>query len=317
LFEPGTNYSYSSWGYFTLGYILERVSGKSYSQLMKEEIFDKLGMNSSGSYYHTQIVPKRATGYDYNLDGYKSSDFRDQSNTMGTGDIYTTVEDLFKLHLAISNNTLINKELTKEMFTRGIRPWQYGYGWFNQMWKYSPTDSVFCNYHLGTTEGFLSFLIRIPETNSLVVILCNSAPTDFFGITNNLVRVLYNKPVKLKKPVHKALASTISHKGIDAAIKQYDELKKDTANYYIEWWNIDQLGRQLYDMKRYKEALLLFEKNAQEFPQRDIALVSLGQTYEILGRKEDAMIYYKKAIAVNPGNEEAKNRLKNLEKDKQ
>jgi tetratricopeptide (TPR) repeat protein len=128
--------------------------------------------------------------------------------------------------------------------------------------------------------------------------------------------VLYNKPVKLRKPVHKALASTISHKGIDAAIKQYDELKKDTVNYYIEWWNIDQLGHQLYDMKRYKEALLLFEKNAQEFPERDIALVSLGQTYEVLGRKEDAILYYKKAIAVNPGNEEAKNRLKNLEKDK-
>ena len=314
LFEPGTNYSYSSWGYFTLGYILERVSGKSYPQLIQEEIFDKLGMYNSGSYYHTQVIDHRASGYDYNLDGYKSADFRDQSNTMGTGDVYTTVGDLFRLHLAICNNSLLNKDLTREMFTRGIRPWQYGYGWFNQMWKYTPTDSVFCNYHLGTTEGFLSFLIRIPETNSMAVILCNSAPTDFFGITNNLVRVLYNKPVKVKKPVSKALASTIRKKGIEIAIKQYDALKQDTAHYYVEWWNIDQLGHQLYDLKRNNEALLLFEKNAREFPQQDIALISLGQAYEIVGRKEDAIIYYQKAISVNPNNEEAKNRLKNLRK---
>ena len=68
---------------------------------MKDDIFDKIGMTNSGSYHHMQIVPKRATGYDYSFGGYTSSDFRDQSNTMGTGDIYSTVEDLFKFHLAI------------------------------------------------------------------------------------------------------------------------------------------------------------------------------------------------------------------------
>jgi CubicO group peptidase (beta-lactamase class C family) len=116
VFEPGKSYYYSSWGYFTLGYIMERVTGKTYSQLMKEDIFDKLDMKDSGSYYHTQIVKKRATGYDYTLGGFTSADFRDQSNTMGTGDLYSTVEDLFKLHIGITNNTLLNKKLTEEMF---------------------------------------------------------------------------------------------------------------------------------------------------------------------------------------------------------
>lgn len=62
LFAPGSNYYYSSWGYFTLGYIMEKVTGKSYAQLMQEDIFEKLDMKGSGSYYHTQIVSKRATG---------------------------------------------------------------------------------------------------------------------------------------------------------------------------------------------------------------------------------------------------------------
>ena len=154
-FIPGTHYAYSSWGYFTLGYIMERVTHKSYAQLMADDIFKKLNMVNSGSYYHTQIVPNRATGYDYSFGGYTSSDFRDQSNTMGTGDIYSTVEDLFKFHMALSDNSLLNKELRAEMFTPGIELAQYGYGWFNKQFKYTPADSVASNFHLGMTEGFI------------------------------------------------------------------------------------------------------------------------------------------------------------------
>ncbi|RFS17429.1 serine hydrolase domain-containing protein [Emticicia sp. C21] len=314
VFEPGKSYYYSSWGYYTLGYIMEKVSGKSYSQLMKEDIFDKLQMNSSGSYYHTRIVPKRATGYDYIIGGYTSSDFRDQSNTMGTGDIYSTVEDLFKLHIGISNNSLINQQLTDEMFKPGIRPWRYGFGWFNQQFRYTPKDSVFANYHLGMTEGFLSFLIRIPSTNSLVVFLCNSSPTHFFGITQSLLRVLYNKPVQLKQPAHKAMETVIATKGTAEAVKAYPVYKKDTANYYIDWLAMDQLGNQLFADKRYNDALLIFENNAKEFPQRDLVLISIAKTYEVLKRKDEAIEYYKKAIVANPNNEEPKNRLKELER---
>lgn len=316
VFKPGTSYYYSSWGYFTLGYIMEKVTGKSYAQLMKDDIFDKLGMNNSGSYYHTQIVNKRASGYDYSLGGYTSADFRDQSNTMGTGDLYSTVGDLFKLHLAITNNTIINKSLTNEMFTPGIRPWQYGFGWFNQNFKYTPTDSVFANYHLGTTEGFLSFLIRIPSTNSLVVFLCNSAPTHFFGIATNLMKVLYDKPVTLKQPVHKILETQLATINGKKAVEEYYKMKKDTAQYYIDWLAMDQLGNQLYDLKRYEDASIIFENNALEFPQRDLALFDLAKTYEKLGKRIEAIIWYKKVLALNSGYEEAKNRLKSLESSK-
>ena len=312
LFEPGSSYYYSSWGYFTLGYIMEKVTGKSYAQLMKEDIFDKLGMSSSGSYYHTQIVNKRATGYDYSLGGYTSADFRDQSNTMGTGDLYSTVDDLFKLHMGIANNTLLTKKLTDEMFTPGIRPWRYGYGWFNQNFKYTPTDSVFANYHLGMTEGFLSFMIRVPSTNSLIVFLCNSSPTHFFGITTNLMKILYNKPAILKQPVHKAMEAMILTQGAVKSVAEYKRMKKDTAHYYIDWLAMDQLGNQLFNLNKYEDARIIFENNAAEFPERDLVLLSLAKTYERQGRKEDAILYYKKTITINPKNEEAKNRLKEL-----
>jgi CubicO group peptidase (beta-lactamase class C family) len=312
-FTPGTKYNYSSWAYFTLGHILEKVTGKSYAQLMKEDIYDRLGMNNSGSYYHTQVVSKRATGYDYTLGGYASSDFRDQSNTMGTGDIYSTVEDLFKFHLAITSYTLINKQLTDEMLTPGIKPADYGFGWFNKSFKYTSTDSVRVNFHLGMTEGFISFVLRIPSTNSFVVILCNSSPTDFFGITRNLVSTLYNKPVKLKKPVHKVMESLIAGKGAAAAVGEYGKLKSDTANYYIDWISMNFIAEQLLQLKRYDDARIIAENNAIEFPDRDLVMVTMGNIYLKLNRKEDAITYYRKALAIYPGFEEARNRLKELE----
>lgn len=312
-FKPGTNYAYSSWGYFTLGYIMERVTNKSYAQLMSEDIFKKIGMINSGSYYHTQIVPNRATGYDYSFGGFTSSDFRDQSNTMGTGDIYSTVEDIFKFHMALANNSLLNKELTDEMFTAGIEPANYGYGWFNKQFKYTPTDSIFSNFHLGMTDGFISFIRRIPSTNSLVVILCNSSPTDFFGITNNLFKVLYNKPVSMKEPLHKKMETVIQQSGAAKAIDEYEKLKTDTAHYYVDWISMNFIAQQLLNLKRYNDAELIGENNVKYFPDKDLVMVTMGNIYLALNKKEDAIKFYKRTLEITPGFEEAKNRLRELE----
>lgn len=312
-FEPGTGYAYSSWGYFTLGYIMEKVTGKSYSQLIKEDIFDKLQMNNSGSYYHTQIVPGRASGYDYSFGGFTSADFRDQSNTMGTGDIYSTAEDLFKFHLAITNNTLISKNLTDEMLTPGMRPAQYGYGWFNKNFKYTLTDSVASNFHLGMTEGFISFMLRIPATNSFAVILCNSSPTDFFGIIGNLVKVLYNIPVDIKQPVHKKMEIYISQVGASKAIDEYKKMKADSAHFYIDWISMNFIAEQLLNLKRYDDARIIAENNAAEFANKDLVMVTMGNIYLKINRKVDAITCYKKALTIYPGLEEARNRLKELE----
>ncbi len=313
-FEPGSRYAYSSWGYFTAGYLMERVTGKPYAALMKEDIFDKLGMRNSGSYQHTQIVPNRATGYDYSFGGFASADFRDQSNTMGTGDIYSTVEDLFAFHLAISNNTLLNKTLTAEMLTPGMRPAQYGYGWFNKNFKYTAADSVASNFHLGMTDGFISFALRIPATNSFVVILCNSSPTDFFGITGNLVKVLYNKPVNIKQPVHKAMETLITTKGAASAVQEFKRMNADTAHYYADWISMNFIAEQLLTLKRYEDARVIAENNVTAFPGKDLVLLTMANIYLALNRKEEAIVFYKKTLAITPGYEEAKNRLKELER---
>ncbi|MBK6381054.1 MAG: serine hydrolase [Chitinophagaceae bacterium] len=270
-------------------------------------------MNNSGSYQHLQIVPNRATGYNYSFGGFTSADFRDQSNTMGTGDLYSTVDDLFKFHLALSNNTLLNKELTDEMLSPGMQPARYGYGWFNQNFKYTTEDSVAANFHLGMTEGFISFTLRIPSTNSFTIILCNSSPTDFFGITKNLVKVLYNKPVVLKEPIHKKTETNIAQLGAAKAVEAYKKMKADTAHYYVDWISMNFIAEQLLNLKRYEDARIIADNNVAEFPDKDLVMFTTGNIYLALNRKEDAIRFYKKTLELYPGYQEAKNKLKELE----
>ena len=312
LFEPGTRYSYSSWGYFTLGFLMEKLTGKSYANLMQEDIFSKIGMENSGSYQHTQVVLNRASGYDYSLGDYASADFRDQSNTMGTGDIYSTVDDLFAFHLALSDGRLLNPGLTKEMFAPGINPANYGFGWFNKYYKITATDSVFSNFHLGSTDGFISFMRRIPSTNSMIVILCNSYPTDFFGITNNLTKILYGQAVQLKQPVYKVVEKTISKRGARAAVLEFDRLKKDTANYYVDWISMNYISEQLLGLKRMDDARIVAESNVKQFPDKDLIMYTMGMVYLSLGRKEEAIAFFKKTLEISPSYETARVKLKEL-----
>ena len=199
------------------------------------------------------------------------------------------------------------------MYKPGMRPAQYGFGWFNKMFKYSPIDSVASHFHLGMTKGFLSFMVHIPSLNSTIVILCNSSPTDFFGITGNLAKVLYNKSVQLKQPVHKVIEKMIVDKGATKAIEAYKVMKTDTAHYYIDWISMNFLADQLRTLKMYEDARIIAENNVAEFQNRDLVMVTMGNIYLALNKKKDAITYFKKAILIYPENEEAKNRLKEIE----
>ena len=61
-FEPGEKFHYSNSGYFLLGAIIEKVSGKSYEAFLKEAIFDPLGMTDTGYDQHATVLPNGLRG---------------------------------------------------------------------------------------------------------------------------------------------------------------------------------------------------------------------------------------------------------------
>src|ERR1044072_7260449 len=94
-FEPGSKFSYNNSGYFLLGAIIEKVTGKPYEQVLKENILDPIGMKNTGYDHHNTIIPKRASGYTRTPDGYTNAAYLDMSIPYAAGSLYSTVEALY------------------------------------------------------------------------------------------------------------------------------------------------------------------------------------------------------------------------------
>jgi CubicO group peptidase (beta-lactamase class C family) len=102
LFEPGAQQRYSNAGYIVLGLLIEKVSGSSYYDYVREHIFKPAGMTSTDSFTPDDVVPRRATGYSkghaniYTLPGRGSS----------AGGGYSTAEDLLRLMMSLKMDGL-------------------------------------------------------------------------------------------------------------------------------------------------------------------------------------------------------------------
>ena len=109
-FELGTKFSYNNSRYILLGYIIENITGDSYAEFIKEEIFDKLNM--ADSYYGSMIdiIPNRASGYSQTDAGYRNADYLSLILPYAAGSIMTTTSDLLKWQNAIDANTLISDQ---------------------------------------------------------------------------------------------------------------------------------------------------------------------------------------------------------------
>ena len=120
-------------------------------------------------------------------------------------------------------------------------------------------------------------------------------------------------PVTLKVPVHKKTETNIAQLGAAKAVEAYKKMKADSAHYYIDWISMNFIAEQLLNLKRLDDARIISENNVAEFPDKDLVMLTMGNIYLALNRKEDAIKYYKLTLQLYPGYEEAKTRLRELE----
>src|SRR5215470_14866012 len=126
-FEPGSKYTYNNSGYFLLGAIIERVTGKPYEQVLKENIFNPVGMKNTGYDHHDTIIAKRATGYSQTPDGYTNAAYLDMSIPYAAGSLYSTVEDLYLWDQALYTDKVLSAQSKALMYKPFLE--EYGYGW--------------------------------------------------------------------------------------------------------------------------------------------------------------------------------------------
>lgn len=130
-FEPGSRWQYSNYGFLLLGILIERVSGQSYYDYVREHVFKPAGMTRTDSLPEAEEVKDRATGYMKRAGVWVPN--TDTLPVRGTsaGGGYSTVEDLVRFAEALRAHKLLNAEYTKLVTTaQADTPdgGKYGYG---------------------------------------------------------------------------------------------------------------------------------------------------------------------------------------------
>lgn len=190
-FEPGSKYSYSNSGYMLLGYVIEKVTGKKYEHVVREMIFNPLGMTNSGFDFTHLNNKDKATGYDaiVGTTGTKSM-IVDSSVSFAAGAIYSTPGDLHKWNQSLSTE----KILKRSSFEDAVKPRKQKYG---LGWGIDTIEGRRIITHNGGIHGFLSHNSIIPSDSVSITILSNQGSAGIGKISKDVFAILYNKPYKL------------------------------------------------------------------------------------------------------------------------
>ena len=206
-FAPGTKWEYSNTGYVLLALLVERVSEKTFSQFLRENIFGPLQMDRTAVINprkNGHVPDDMAIGYIYSHqsgryelpDALPESSFVTYMDGMqGDGSVNSTIGDLLKWDQALYTEKLVRKATLDEAFTstqilRG-EPFGYGFGWGIMTGSRGKILR-----HSGGWPGYKTTLIRYIDRRRTLIVLCNVQQPDelYRGTVDALEHILFGEP---------------------------------------------------------------------------------------------------------------------------
>jgi CubicO group peptidase (beta-lactamase class C family) len=200
-FAPGDKYEYGGSGYVLLALIIEKISGKTYRQFLRDNIFQPLGMNSTLVYDETRPkVKNKAVSYARVSQGYKVIDYTPLNLIYGDGNVNSTLEDLYKWDQALYTERLLRMGTLEQAFTPGKlndgTEIGYGSGW---LVRNSPALRRIA--HGGSWVGFRSLLVRYPDQRFTIIVLSNFADADRETLVYKIAKIYLADQIVLPNPV--------------------------------------------------------------------------------------------------------------------
>lgn len=236
-FRPGEQFLYSNTGYALLAIVVKRASGMSLGDFAAHRIFGPLGMTHTdfrGD--HTVPVPDAANGYQVVGGAYRVSD--PESDVIGDGGLYSTVEDLAKWIGNFSTGIVGGREgvalLQRPARLNGGDSIPYGLGLTIGTYRGLRTIS-----HSGAYGGFRTAMLRFPDQHLSVITLCNvstASPTLAEQVAAvYLGGVMKAQDVATLDPAAPWPSGTSFRSGTEASIearRRADELASAAGTYY-------------------------------------------------------------------------------------
>lgn len=187
-FEPDTNYEYSNTNYALLGFILQKVYGKEFSDILKEKITEPLKLKNT--YFTYEVDASKNEAFSYNIQNNLIRNGKvNYVNDPASGGIASTPTEVNKFLSALFNGQIISKESLELML-----PQERGaYGMGIQMLDSKSTDIY---EHSGRVENFISYYWYLPNEKLGVVVLTNAINIEIGKVVMEMVGFAYgNKPI--------------------------------------------------------------------------------------------------------------------------
>jgi CubicO group peptidase (beta-lactamase class C family) len=173
-FEPGSRWQYSNYGFLLLGVLIEKVSGQSYYDYVRDHIFKPADMTATASEPEDQVVSDRSVGYTKFIgDGWKLNTDTLPYRGTSAGGGYSTVEDLLRFATALQTHKLLDAQHTELLTTGKVDAGRgkYAFGFQDDV-----ADGMRCFGHGGGAPGMNGGLQICPGPAYVIVVLANMDP---------------------------------------------------------------------------------------------------------------------------------------------
>lgn len=175
LFEPGTQYSYSSYGWNLISAVIEGASGKEFLPYMKEEVFDPLNMNNTVPEWSNKKISNLVSFYDQEN---READFVDNSYKWAGGGFVGTTEDLIRFGVAMFDYDYLNEEAQEELMypqqTSDGESTNYGMGW--RVWQ---NNGLYWVGHSGGSVGGSTMFLLNKQHRMVIAYTINRSSAGF------------------------------------------------------------------------------------------------------------------------------------------
>jgi D-alanyl-D-alanine carboxypeptidase len=173
-FKPGEQWRYNNSGYFLLGVIIEKLSGKTYGRYLQDEFFTPLGLKGTVYCDQAPIIKRRAQGYEVVPPGqFRNAAPLSMTQPYAAGSLCSTVTDLVTWTQALSSGKVVSPASYALMTTPGTlndgNPHTYGFGL--SVGAMRGHRQV---HHNGGINGFVSELHRYVADSLITVVLTNT-----------------------------------------------------------------------------------------------------------------------------------------------
>jgi CubicO group peptidase (beta-lactamase class C family) len=201
-FSPGDELIYSNSGFFMLGLIIEKVSGITYEEYVKKNLFEKAGMKNSYYGSETRVIRNKAHGYDTGEKGLVHAAYLDHTWPFAAGSLCSTTEDLAEWNDALHHGRILGEKMYAEFIAPAVlndgTKTHYAMGI-----TVTERDGRRLISHGGGINGYLSQNNFYPEENTSIVVLINTTgPVSPGEIADRIAEFMFGKASLKTQPFH-------------------------------------------------------------------------------------------------------------------